>query len=609
MTDTVSFDNMYKVYIEALNTISINLFDFYKKNGSRYNLEFIKSTYQAHLLPKIDELMEAAKSIQDNINKENKDKEDYKENKDYTELVKSTLEISFRFFYWNIKNTMTNEKMDLEPLYLYLDLVHYCADQEFCDLSFPLILIEEICATLTSNDLIYIITYLSERIGLITDKMIPNVGKSLVFLRICNDLQRRAVNIKEGTYRGELRVLLTKSLPLNDRSGVNTRGDFNLDSIPRYDKEKDANYNVSDEDKRQHKRFWKLINCLCNPIQLFDINTFREFQSSIDWVFDRFKTSSTERREALKKFRTNQSRLPSSIREANAKKAVQRPKLENIATNSLVHFLTDLKVFPHQLNDPDFQRTVLVQICIVLQFLSSIDQTSSTTFPVAARPPANFNWNRDQSEWLIRCKERAFDACRDSPFGGERFPRFIRDILKFEPAFSTWKNLGCSAYPQPNGQKLDAKQTREIIEKERKDKQKHQINGAKNKEKMLTKVKLPPYTMGSQKLSELWKLGEMNRNYLQSNNPNVKKRSYPDLDQFLDEKSKEAKKYDENDEYRRTLSWMGMRLAFQTDVTLLSNLEKTDIVALKDVIEDKKKNISQINVENKNDERKEKKTD
>jgi THO complex subunit 1 len=81
---------------------------------------------------------------------------------------------------------------------------------------------------------------------------VPNRGKGLILLRICNELLRRLSKTKNAMFGGRILMYLANIFPLGERSGkymaldwlvplltfiegVNLRGDFNVENTTEYE--------------------------------------------------------------------------------------------------------------------------------------------------------------------------------------------------------------------------------------------------------------------------------------------------------------------------------------------------------------------------------------
>jgi hypothetical protein len=62
-------------------------------------------------------------------------------------------------------------------------------------------------------------------------------GKGLILLRTCNEILRRTSRSNGSIFCGEISLLLSKSFPSAERSGVNLKGDYNVDNVTSFNKE------------------------------------------------------------------------------------------------------------------------------------------------------------------------------------------------------------------------------------------------------------------------------------------------------------------------------------------------------------------------------------
>ena len=79
--------------------------------------------------------------------------------------------------------------------------------------------------------------------------MVPNRGKALVLLRLCNELLRRLSKTKDTSFCGRILQFLANIYPMSERSGilnlisttflmiegVNLKGEFNFENVTRYE--------------------------------------------------------------------------------------------------------------------------------------------------------------------------------------------------------------------------------------------------------------------------------------------------------------------------------------------------------------------------------------
>jgi hypothetical protein len=128
---------------------------------------------------------------------------------------------------------LTNER----SLFDRLDVVLALELEDAIDTGVPLLLHEDILERLTIEACSRHFSYIESRIDLLTVGLVPSRGKGLVLLRICNELVRRLSKPTRShtIFAGRVLSLLSSVLPLGERSGVNFRGDFNIENVTTVD--------------------------------------------------------------------------------------------------------------------------------------------------------------------------------------------------------------------------------------------------------------------------------------------------------------------------------------------------------------------------------------
>lgn len=106
---------------------------------------------------------------------------------------------------------------------------------EICETGLPLALIEELFDSQTIPSCERLFQYLESRIERITAGIEGGRGKGLILLRLCNELLRRLSKTEDTIFCGRILIFLSKSFPIGEKSGVNLRGDFNVQNVTVYD--------------------------------------------------------------------------------------------------------------------------------------------------------------------------------------------------------------------------------------------------------------------------------------------------------------------------------------------------------------------------------------
>lgn len=107
-----------------------------------------------------------------------------------------------------------------------------CNPSGIIDTNLPLLIHEELLERLTIPSCSLLFNFIESRADQLTAGLVPSKGKGLTLLRLCNDVIRRLSKPTRShtIFAGRVLSLLSAVLPLGERSGVNLRGDFNVDN-------------------------------------------------------------------------------------------------------------------------------------------------------------------------------------------------------------------------------------------------------------------------------------------------------------------------------------------------------------------------------------------
>lgn len=161
-----------------------------------------------------------------------------------------------------------------------LDIVLALSLHDLIDPNLPLSLVEELIESHPVSTSSKFFGYIESRVESLTIDLHPTRGKGLVLLRTCNELLRRLSKPSQQhtVFAGRILSLLAKVFPLGERSGVNLRGDFNVDNKTFIeDRSSAAEEELQDgsaEDERDqifkvdyefYELFWKVQRFFSNP--------------------------------------------------------------------------------------------------------------------------------------------------------------------------------------------------------------------------------------------------------------------------------------------------------------------------------------------------------
>jgi THO complex subunit 1 len=156
-----------------------------------------------------------------------------------------------------------------------------------------------------------IFEYMQSRSARLVEGFNPGKGKGPILLRTTNELKRRLSRETDAAFIGRIMIFISLLLPPWERSGVNLRGNYNVESITKYEEpEQDENKMAIDIDDDStgiwvsliyltldsfYVKFWSLQKYLKNPIVLHDQNVLDEFKPKLDFVINKFFSIEQER--------------------------------------------------------------------------------------------------------------------------------------------------------------------------------------------------------------------------------------------------------------------------------------------------------------------------
>ncbi|SPO31045.1 related to nuclear matrix protein p84 [Ustilago trichophora] len=161
-----------------------------------------------------------------------------------------------------------------------LDAILVLSLHDLVDPTLSLSLLEELIESQPIATCSRLFAYTESRVKPLTIDLHPTRGKGLVLLRTCNELLRRLSkpSRQHTVFAGRILSLLAKVFPLGERSGVNLRGDFNVENKTHIEDdiegEEDAAVASDDKDERDqifkvdydfYELFWKVQRFFSNP--------------------------------------------------------------------------------------------------------------------------------------------------------------------------------------------------------------------------------------------------------------------------------------------------------------------------------------------------------
>ncbi|GAA6020888.1 hypothetical protein JCM8202_005484 [Rhodotorula sphaerocarpa] len=422
---------------------------------------------------------------------------------------------------------------DMEPLADVLDIVLSSAELGFVDDMVPLTLLSGVLELRPVSACEAILGYIETRIGRLTKGMEYQRGRGPILLRLLNDLLRRLPRSQSDSVilSGRILMLLSWVYPLNEKSGVNLRGLFNVDKGFSFEEPEPAKAEgqeaaegeaaggqakmeveegeEAEEGKESaedpaafYSTFWSLQRYFINPPLLFAApkvapagpstsagpESFPALRDNVRKTLSAFNAATKKAKDlAGSSKESSESRDAGKARQADADMADSEPALEEYF---FPKFLTSPDLLDLELADPSFRRQILVQVLILFQYLlgfttaeraraEKLPATNVSVFP-------NYVLPAEHESWIRELRSRTLDEL-DTMEGGRKFRKTVQLVLQRDQNWIDWKLRSCASFLKDP---IDVAQYSE--------KARAKLRAA------LRKPKRYPYRLGNANLSRAW---------------------------------------------------------------------------------------------------------
>ncbi|CAN9175277.1 unnamed protein product [Alternaria alternata] len=336
-------------------------------------------------------------------------------------------------FYANLGSTRIEEPTFV-TVWNLLDILQYCGDRDLCSPQLVLLLIEELLDSQSIS------------------------GCRVVF----NFLESR-------------RETIIASFPLGDKSSVNLRGNFHVENVTTFedflkeskpeedsmqididgpapaikedskseepailsgdiDKSKDAKPTTLDTESL-YPVFWSLQHSFSNPPRLFEEDNFKQFQKSLEATLAKF-------REVPKVIQAGDSERK------KGQKSREGDDYDAFANSFNPKYLTSRDLFKLELSDLAFQRHILVQALILIDFLLTLTEGSkSKPFYQNAQKAMQYNFTlrEEDTEWALGIKTAIANYLQEGP-DGKFYYRMVDTVLSRDKNWVRWKMENCQPF-------------------------------------------------------------------------------------------------------------------------------------------------------------------
>ncbi|KAG9957610.1 nuclear matrix protein, partial [Aureobasidium melanogenum] len=364
----------------------------------------------------------------------------------------------------------------------FLDLLLLCGELGQCEPILAFWLVEELLDSQTTEGCRIVFDYLESRRERLIQKDFHKTH--LALLRSCNELLRRLSRAEDAVFCGRVFFFLFQTFPLGDKSSVNLRGEYHTENVTVFEKDpptdveapepmdiimegdagaesqsKDTDGTstpsnkdqtkaqtekkgdeVKDENSEFYPIFWRLQHDFSNPTRLFEDENFSPFKDGIEKTLMKFKKTPV---------------VAQTKSAGDAQRGIKR-KLgdetgDQYASNYNPKYLTSRELFELELSDLAFQRHILVQGLILIDFLLSLTEKAKkkwTDVEKANPKSANkgllysFTLSEENEKWVTSTRSKIAGYLQEGP-EGKFYYRMVDTVLSRDKNWVRWKLESC----------------------------------------------------------------------------------------------------------------------------------------------------------------------
>ncbi|KAI9669650.1 MAG: hypothetical protein M1831_007346 [Alyxoria varia] len=400
------------------------------------------------------------------------------------------------------------EDPEFVEIWNLFDILQKAADYDQCDESLTLRFIEELLDSQAIGSCSTVFDYMeSRRKRLMKHNEMGKGSKSATVrnsaLRSCNDLLRRLSRAEDAVFCGRVFLFLFQFFPLGDKSAINLRGEYHVENVtifeePKQDevkeeqrssksrpatppadgdatsqtqakeaagkdgdqdmkdappdredtgveeeaqRESDAKKKEEEERKRMdglYKTFWSLQQMFSNPPKLLSKDDLESFKLGMEMTVKKFKDT---------------PKVPRIGVDANPRGAKRKrdDNAQDFAAAFNPKYLTSRDLFTLELSDLTFQRHVLVQALIMLDFLLYSTPETKKKFEQLKAQKAlvyDFELGKEDETWALNMKKTIGNYLQDGP-DGKLYYRMVENILSRDKNWVRWKVEACQPITRP----------------------------------------------------------------------------------------------------------------------------------------------------------------
>ncbi|KAK3708666.1 hypothetical protein LTR37_011388 [Vermiconidia calcicola] len=407
---------------------------------------------------------------------------------DYDQTYRySAVETAARKIFYSLISSIDIQDSAFVQVWNLLDILTLCGDRGICTPELVCWLIEELLDSQTTHGCRTVFDYLESRRERLAQKDFHK--KNLVFLRSCNELLRRLSRAEDAIFCGRVFFFLFQTFPLGDKSSVNLRGEFHVENTTKFEvtgsqpeqdgekievdstpakaeaetpkastpqpptkpgakavpakapPKKEEEIVLSNNDL--YPVFWRLQKDFSDPTRLFAARNFQAFKKGLVNTITKFKRTptvvQTQAAEAGK--RGTKRKLGSAGNDDT-----NRANIDHFAENYNPKYLTSRELFDLELSDLAFQRHILVQTLILVDFLLSLTEKAKKRLASLETTNKsmlyNFTLSEEDAKWATATRQ-TITAYLSATHEGKLFNRMVDTVLARDKNWIRWKVESC----------------------------------------------------------------------------------------------------------------------------------------------------------------------
>ncbi|ORX54947.1 hypothetical protein DM01DRAFT_1335241 [Hesseltinella vesiculosa] len=360
-----------------------------------------------------------------------------------------------------VKQHPESDPVRFTLLFDVLEIIIALESNQYVEPVIPFTFIEELLDVHSLTSCQSIFEFVESKRQELTVGMVPNRGKALVVLRLCNEMLRRLSKETNTVFCGRIMMFLANSFPLTERSGVNLRGEFNAEPVHYHDEEAiDTDASLTDEQKSFYKTFWATRKFFSNPPSLLSDQYFEEWKKGTQIILDKFQQIADSDLEVAgaKSFQVAGQKRASVAMETDPPDSKVQDLLDEINNDYLFpRLLTSPHLLELQMEDVRFRRNVMLQFLVLFQYLHgfSEDEKQKTKDLLSARGQKvtlvtpTYIVSEENVQWMNEKESEVTNLMRRTKPHGTMYTDIILTVLKHERNMIIWKSSGCPAFEKP----------------------------------------------------------------------------------------------------------------------------------------------------------------